>query len=282
MNRYPIYALAVVLLLVGTAMVAALPLSPASASPLSVATSSPVTGTVAGPNLLAQNGVGTYWVNGTGGPAIAANGTKVGNLTYYASVQGVNTTGITFAPDESGIVNGSGPAATLSVNNVTQVLTLVVMISSVLHNESLNTTANESINLTYSVHVVQPYIIAATIINPSTATVLTFEVSIALDGTVVGTAKVPTITPGGSYSLSFKYVTLGLSTGWHTFSISLAAEHGLVSFTNGSLVYSQSIYIPGPPPNYTLWYVLGAVLFLGVLFIFATRVLARRRGVARR
>ena len=69
---------------------------------------------------------------------------------------------------------------------------------------------------------------------------------------------------------------------WHTFSISLASQHGLVTFPGGAQQYSQSFYVTGPPPDYTVWYVAGIGAFLGAVFIWSTRVAARRRGRAKK
>lgn len=237
--------------------------------------SSTVSGSIGGPQLLGENSHATYFVNGTGGPAIAPNGTLIGNLTYFASVHGPSTTGVLFTPAQNGIVNGAAPRATLTVT-VPETLTIAVMVSSIYHG------ANASINFTYVVTVVQPYLVAATIVDTSTTSVLSFPVAIELDGSYVGNVTVPPLTSGQKYQLQFPYVTLGLSAGTHTFSISLENEHGLVTFANGATVYSQSIYVPGPATDYTVWYIAGAIAFFGAIFIFVTRVAARRRGATRR
>jgi hypothetical protein len=235
-----------------------------------------VTGSVRGPTVLATQGKGTYTVNGSGGPAFASNGTEVGNVTVYFSVAAGNLSGVAITPAQLGIVFGRAGQTTLTVGATAEVVSIGVMISSVYQHQ------NQSINLTYTVNVVTPYIVAATIVAGASSTVLSFPVQVELDGSAVGTVTVPSLTPGGSYNLSFEYPTLGLSPGEHTFSISLASEHGLVSFANGATVYSTTFYVTGPAPNYTLWYVAGTVAFFGVLFIFMTRVAARRRGALRK
>jgi hypothetical protein len=270
-------ALAAALLLLFAAFVAA-PAARAGPAPALTAasTASNLTGSISGPKVIRTNGDGFYDFNATGGAAYASNGTLVGNLTFYATVVAGNTSGVTITPSSGTIANGTYRGAALQVNNVSQVLTLSVEITSVYQ------TTNDSINLTYAVSVVQPYVVAATIFDRASATVLSFVVTVSLDGAPVGSVTVPSLTSGTSYDLSFDYVTLGLASGWHTFSLTLAAAHGLVTFTNGSTFYAVSFYIPGATPDYTLWYVAGVVAFFGVLFIFATRVAARRRGVARK
>ena len=245
-------------------------------SALASPSSSAVTGSVTGPNVLAIGGSVDIAINGTGGPAFAANGTQVGNLTYYASVEGTSLTGVGVTPAQHAITNHTAETPLLTVGSVAETLTVLVLLSSVYGHQNVST------NLTYTVVVVQPYVVSATIVNPGPSAVLGFSVVINLDGNPVGKVSVPNLGPGKEYNLSFDYATLGLSAGEHTFSISLSNEHGLVTFAGGATSFSQSFYIEGASPNYTLWYVVGGVAFVGVLFIFMTRVAARRRGAIRK
>ena len=236
----------------------------------------PVQGSVQGPSVIATLGTAHLTLNASGGPAFAPNGTQVGNLTYHASVAGADLTGVSVVPSSSAFVLGKNQTPVLSVGSTPELLTLTFEISSVYG------TQNDSTNLTYTVRVVQPYVVGAIILNSGTTTVLPFTVDVRLDGIVVGNVSVPSITPQGEYNLSFQYATAGLSPGDHTFSISLANEHGLVTFANGASSYSVTFYVPGAAPNDTVWYAFGGLAFVGVLFIFATRVAARRRGAVRK
>ncbi len=277
-RRFASLTLAVLaLLLVGTVATVALAAPTPRTPGLALTTSStPVNGTIQGPTVLGISGSGGYYINGSGGPAYASDGTKVGNLSYYVNVVGTNTTGVIFSPTRNNITDGVSPMANLTVNAIVQILTIDVMISSTYNG------TNASINFTYTVHVVQPYLLTATLFDRSIADLMAFTLNISLDGTSVGNVTVPSMTAGGTYHLNFSYVTLGLSPGWHTFTISLVPERGLVTFANGSLVFSESFYVAPAPTNYELWYIAGVVAFFGVLFIWLTRVAARRRGVARR
>jgi hypothetical protein len=236
----------------------------------------PVTGNITGPSLLAVGTNHRYLIQATGGPAVEANGTITGNLTYYASVTGGNLTGVQITPASAAIVKGAPGNPLLTVGLVPETLTIHVEIDSVLGK------ANESINMTYTVQVVQPYVVTAVILNPSNATTEPFSVLVYLDGVQVGNVTVPALLSHDSYNLSFSYPSAGLSSGWHTFSISLASTHGLLRFASGATTYDESFYIPGPSPDYTLWYLVGAVAFIGVLFIFGARVGARRRGTSKK
>ena len=271
MNR-PLPVALVIVLAVGLVAVGVGSLPGARAA----SSSNPVTGSVHGPRVIATQGTTHLTVSATGGPAFAANGTQIGNLTYYASIAGNDLTGVSVVPSSNGFVLGQNQSPLLEVGATPEVLTLTFEIASVYQRENVTT------NLTYTITVVQPYVVAATIVNSGTTTVLAFTVSVDLDGTLVGNVSVPSITPSGEYNLSFQYATLGLSAGEHTFSLSLADARGLVTFAGGATSYSVSFYVPGASPDYTVWYVFGALAFVGVLFIFATRVAARRRGAVRK
>ncbi len=239
--------------------------------------SSPVTGNISGPTLLALRATGAvYEIRGSGGPAYAANGSLVGNVTYHATVTGPNLTGVSFTPEEAALFNNSPDRGSLDVGNTSEVLTIVVEVSSAYKTE------NQSINVTWTVHVVQPYIVRATLVAGPNATVSPFTVLVDLDGVLVGNVSIPTLLPNESYQFSYSYATLGLSPGEHTFTLYLQDPHGLVVFAGGATIYSVTFNVPGASPNYTLWYVAGAVAFFGTTFIFVTRLAARRRGQGRR
>jgi hypothetical protein len=236
----------------------------------------PVSGSIVGKTVLGYDTSGAYTINGTGGPGVAANGTIIGNLSFYVSVAGTNTSGVTVSPDSGKVLNGIPGSVSLAVTNVSQVLTLNVLLASTLNS------SNASTNFSIQVTVVQPYVLSTTIYNLGNATVSSFVVLIDLDGSPVGNQTVPTMAPHGTYLFEFKYPTVGLSTGSHTFTVSLTTVHGLIRFANGTTVYSVTFDIPGPPPSYTLWYVAGVAAYLGALFIFGALVGARRRGASKK
>jgi CARDB protein len=273
MTSRPLAVLALVLvLLLPTLLVAVGALAPYARG----ATPPTVGGSITGPTIVATQSTTKYEIDGYGGPATAPNGTAVGNITYYASLVGSNLTGVSISPPTANISGNRSIAADLVVGNASETVTIDVMISSVYQGK------NESTNFSLAVLIAQPYVVAATIVDSSSSTVTGFTVYITLDGTVIGNVSVPSLVAGGKYQLSFKYPTAGLTSGDHTFAMSLAQEHGLVTFANGQTFYSQTVYVTGPAPNYTLWYVAGIVAFFGAIFIFASRVAARRRGAARR
>jgi hypothetical protein len=272
MKVAPRALLLVTLLLAGTLAGVPLAAPAVQASPSGGA----VTGTMTGPNVLAYHGVGAYVINGTGGPAVAPNGTIVGNLSYYFTISGANTTGVSISPSSGLILTNIPGSVKLTVANLSEVLTINVLLASVLNQSNVST------NFSISVTVVQPFILSTTLYNLGNESVTSFPVLVDLDGALVGNVSVPTMLAHSTYAFVFQYATLGLSAGQHTFSISLTTVHGLVRFANGTTVYSVSFNIPSSPPSYTLWYVAGVLAFIGALFIFGARVGARRRGTSKK
>jgi hypothetical protein len=263
-----------------TALVAVLLLAAGLALPLghlapvgaSTAAAATLTGAITGPSVVGLALQTTFTITAAGGPAEAANGTIVGIYSYSASYSAVNTTGVAFTPTSGVLVNQS---VTLSFTaaNVTEPLTLFVLVNSSYQGTNVST------NLSDVIQIVQPYRLNANLQVGDEAGVAPFYVTVDLDGTPVGSVKVPSLSAGASYPISFAYVVPGgISPGWHTFSMTLAAEHGLVTFQGGVTSYSVSFYVPGPPPDYTPWYLLGITVLIAVILIYSMRVGAPRRG----
>ena len=260
---------AVLLLLAGPlALVSAAPPAPAATS------YGPLVGGVTGPSLVAISGRGSYVVTASGGPAEAPNGTQIGIYSYSASLGGLpvgNASGAIITPNSGVLVNGT-VSLSFVAPNFTATVTIFVDVTSGYHG------TNVSQNFSTVVRVTQPYRLQATLVVGSTASVASFRVTVTLDGAPVGTVTVPTLTGGATYPLNFTYVTSGLSVGWHTFAVSLSQEHGLVTFSGGQEQYASTFYVPGPPPDFTVWYLAGAAAFVGAILILTMRVGARRRG----
>ncbi len=248
-----------------------------AAAPGASSTSSPpLTGNITGPSFLATSSNGTYRLNATGGPAYV-DGSLVGTITWKARLVASNTTGSSLTPT-NGTLTAAKPNAslTLKVGALAERIQLIVTVTSSFAG------ANKTINLTKSIRSVVPYTLRATLVAGTNAGTLSFVVLVALDGKRVGNVTIPSLKPGASYSLSYRYATLGLSSGYHTFTLSIAEAHGLVTFGNGRTVEAFTFYVAPAPTNNTIWYVVGVIAFFGVLFIYGTRVAARRRPPTRR
>ncbi len=250
--------------------------APAVAGAVPAGTPGNVTGNISGPTVIPTNNNETYFVNGTGGPAIAPTGEQVGNLTWYATVAGTNTSSVVVFPTTGTLKNSTPGVTTVEPGALLQALTLTIEIV------STNTTANETTNITLVIHVVQPYTLVMELQASRDAGVAAFNITILLDGNYVGKVHIPNMAAWANYTADYEYATLSIASGTHTFTASLASEHGLVTFPGGDMNLSVSFYVPGAPPSYTIWYVAGIVAFFGALFIFVTRVAARRRAPARK
>lgn len=273
MSARPVAVVALLLLL----LVPALFVTLGVASPSARAAGTPsVTGSFTGPAVVATGSTTQFHISGYGGPAFSANGTLVGNISYFTTLVASNLTGISISPPTAKFTHNNTITANLVSGDATETLSIQVMISSVGHGK------NQSTNLSLTVHIVRPYVISTTVVNSSPSVVTGFTLDITLDDRVIGNATVPTLQPAGKYVVTFSYATLGLSSGEHTFGISLAQEHGLVTFSGGQTQFSETVYVTGPPPDYTVWYIAGIAAFFGAIFIFASRVAARRRGATRR
>ncbi|MFZ0699651.1 MAG: hypothetical protein WAN74_05635 [Thermoplasmata archaeon] len=257
---------------VATPTAAAPPASPSATN----AASTSLTGSITGPTVLAYNATEFYTLNATGGPAFSSSGVMVGNITYYIALGATNLTGVSMSPTQGAIVNSTAQFSSLTVSNISETVTIHVMISSVYLTE------NQSINLTYDVLIVKPYALTVNLTAGPNSTVLSFLIDIYLDGIYAGDYKVPTLTPSEVYTISWAYASAPLSSGTHTFTLAIpTGDKGLVTFPNGQSSYSYSFYITGPAPDYTLWIVLGVLAFVAVAFISLILVGGRRRNRGR-
>jgi hypothetical protein len=262
----PLRVLLVAVLLLAAVLPALLVAPDARAAPSYGALS----GTIAGPANVGETQNASYVVNVSGGPAIASNGTQVGLYSYNASVTGTNTTGVSFSPSAGSMPNGTVKLE-LRASNISQLLTLYVLVTSSASGK------NATQNLSYSVNVVVPYRITATLVAGSSGTLSPFVLTVTLDGTPIGSIPVGTLTAGARTPIAYNYVNPNLAPGWHTFAISLAQEHGLVSFAGGGESISVTFYVAGPSPNDSVYIVIGIGAFVGVVFIWSIRVGAGRR-----
>jgi hypothetical protein len=230
----------------------------------------PIQGTITGPTIVGRSLQVQYTVNGSGGPAVAANGTMVGNITFNATLSGNNVTTASIAPPTGVLVNG-GVILRFTAPNITEAVNITVKLTSSYG------TLNASQNFSLIVQIVQPYVLSGLLVAGPT-TVTGFNMTVTVDGIPVGQVAVPTIAANGTYRFTYDYVPQGLSAGWHTMAISLAPEHGLVSFKGGLSQISVQFFITSPPPDYALDVAVGIAAFAVAVFIWGSVVGARRRG----
>lgn len=269
--------LALVVIAVVAALGALAPAALGSAVPAAAGSSPPLAGNVSGPGFVATSGTASFYLNASGGPA-GPLGAIIGTISWNATLSGGNLTGSSVSPSTGTITNATSQPVTMTVTTgaVVETLKLTVKLT------STGLSGNKTTDVSTSFRIVTPYVVRATLVAGANAAVLPFNVTVALDGAVVGAMTVPKLSPNETYDLVYRYASGGLSSGDHTFTLAIADPHGLVTFSNGLTVETTTFYVAPAPTSDTVWYVIGAVAFFGVLFIYATRVAARRQGSARR
>jgi hypothetical protein len=260
-SRVAMLGLLLLLLSVGVGLPA-----PAHAS----ASYPPITGTITGPDVVGLNLQAQYQVNATGGPAYTLQGFPVGNVTFNATLSGNNITGASIQPPTGVLVNGE-VGLRFVAPNVTEEVTLRVELTSTYKGTSA------SANLTRTISIVAPYVLSGVLIAGPT-TVTGFNMTVTVDGTSVGRVVVPTISANGSYRFTYDYVPQSLAPGWHTIAVSVAPEHGLVSFAGGVMQLATTFYVSGPAPDVLLDASVGIAAIAAAVFIWGSVVGARRRG----
>jgi len=250
-------------------------LGPASPVPMA-GTSPPLSAHLTGLTTLGTLMNATYTVTATGGPATAANGTVVGVYDYRASYTALNRTGILFGSQAVGVLVNGTTSLRFTAPAVVEPVTLAVLITSTYQG------VNATQNVTVLVNIVQPFVLRATVVVGGGASVAPFNLTVTLDGAPVGQIGVVGLSAGQTYPVSFRYVDTGMPSGWHTFSVSLAQEHGLVTFPGGAETYTSTFYVAPPPADNTVWYLSGTVAFFGAIVIWTARVGARRRGKSKK
>jgi hypothetical protein len=229
-----------------------------------------ITGNITGPSVVGRSLQVQYTVYGSGGPAVAANGTMVGNITYNATLSGNNVTTASIQPTPGVLVDGS-VILRFTAPNLTEAVTISVNLTSSYGG------ANASKTISKVVQIEAPYVLSGLLVAGPT-TVAGFNMTVTVDGVPVGQVVVPSIGANGSYRFSFNYVPQSVAPGWHTMAVSLAPEHGLVTFTGGLSELSVRFFITSPPPNYALDVGVGVAAFAVAVFIWGSVVGARRRG----
>ena len=230
----------------------------------------PITETTTGPSIVGRSLQAKYIVTGAGGPAVAANGTMVGFIDFNVTLTGNNVSTASIAPPTGVLLNGS-VILTFTAPNVTELVTLQVKLTSEYNGTNVSAFFNNT------VQVVSPYVLSGVLVAGPTM-VSGFNMTVTVDGRPVGQVVVPTIDANGSYQFTFNYVPQGIAAGWHTIAVSLAPEHGLVTFQGGVQQLSVQFFITSPPPDYALDVGVGIVAFALAVFIWGSVVGARRRG----
>jgi hypothetical protein len=238
------------------------------ASPLAAGASRPLTAHLTGPSVVAVRGKADFYMVAFNGTAVNASG-LVGNYTFTTQLLGPNTTGAFVQPPSGAFATNN---QTFSVGSIPTPGTYTLAVSLTSHGPS----GNETANFTKSFQVVTPYLLTATVYNPSNRTVTGASVQVLLDGKVVGSAGLTSLAPLTHATFTFNYTTVGLSPGDHTFTLVIQSVPGLLVFAGGGRTLSVTFYVQAPAANYTLDWEAGIVLAVLAIFISLLIVVPRR------
>lgn len=259
--------MAVFLLVSSLALGAAV--SPAASYP-------PLKGTITGPTLLAVGAKATFTLTASGGPAAPTSGTLTGNYTYNASLSGGNTSGGSVTPTSGSLVKELASLTVTAPNNTGSYILTVELKSSPPRTGNSTYT-----NVTYPFNVVVPYVVTATLVNPTEYAIKGAVIAVSLDGTNVNDITISTIGANGTYNFAYNYTTSGLSSGYHTFTLTIHSTPGLLEFLgpNGQRVsqLTTTFYVTPPAPDYTLYILTGISLTVLAIFISLLVVGGRAR-----
>ncbi len=230
--------------------------------------SNPLTARLTGPPAIAVKGKGNFYMVAFNGTAVDASG-LVGNYTFTTQLLGPNTTGAFVQPPSGAFATDN---QTFTVGSISSPGTYTLAVSLVSHGPS----GNETANFTRTFQVVTPYLLTATVYNPSNRTVTGASVEVLLDGKVLGSAGLTSLAPLTHATFTYNYTTLGLSPGEHTFTLVIQSVPGLLVFSGGAHTESISFYVQAAPANYTLDWEVGILLTVLAIFISLLIVAPRR------
>lgn len=247
--------LAILLVSIGPGSVSALSLAPASSA-------HPLKGNITGPTVLPVTGQGTYVLEASGGPAELANGTVKGNYTYNATIIGINTTGGLVSPATGTLTNGTADLTLTGPNNTGNYILNVNVTS------KPDTGNSTSIIVSYNFTTVVPYVLSDSLDNHNSFAITGARVIVGFDGSTVATITLPSIAANGTYDFVYNYTTsAGLSSGYHTFTLTISGTSNLLTFSNGQTQLSVTFYVQPPATDYTWYYAIGALLVALAIFI---------------
>lgn len=238
----------------------------------------PLNTTITGPSTLPTNGTGNYYAVASGGPAETLEGSYVGNYTFTNEIVGVDTTGSFVTPSSGAFI---GRDANFSIGGLVNDGTYTFELNVTSHGAGSKPTNLTQI-FTFQITVVVPYLISATVQNMNSYTVSGAVIDVLLDGTFVGATTIPSLAASGTSVITYNYTNTTLSPGYHTFTLEIKGPPGLLEFTNGQSMFSETFYVQGAPPNYTYYWFGGASLavlaVLISLIIFGPRRPRRKKS----
>ncbi len=187
----------------------------------------------------------------SGGPA-AEYGT---NYTFKAEIVADNMTGSSVTPSTGS--SGSG-VFHLNVTMPGEAQTIKVRINAT--SKSRDSTDYVSKLRDFEINVVEPIVIKATVYNTGSVDAENVTATFYADGILLG-EQVFSLTAGANKVLVHNWTWANIAEGEHVVSVLIDDDDGIVEFSDGNNVFSQTIYVgsQGNP--------IGAVLTVGVIIM---------------
>ncbi|MGB9635684.1 MAG: CARDB domain-containing protein [Thermoplasmata archaeon] len=223
----------------------------------------PVRVVISGPDTAGVKEVRTYYVNVSGGPAMAG-----GNYSYRAVVKGENTTGSYVTPAEGNNTHGHFEV-NVTMPEKPQHITLEITATSASH------AGNKSLTKEFLIEVVIPYTFKVTVKNSGNIDVYGCQIDVLVDNEKITDFKFD-ITRNSTYTFEYNYTGKIESPGWHTVKFVLKNTNGLIEFENGTNEISFSFY-KAPPPLPKWVPLVIALILIPVVSIIILLLLGRRK-----
>ncbi len=187
-----------------------------------------------------------------GGPA----GDSVGNFSYKAEIVGSNTTGSAVNPS-------TGTSATgVFALNVTMPASAPQTIKIKINATSKNSggTASTTDEREFSMKVVDPVVIRATVFNNGPVDAVNVTASFYADGELLET-RTFSVSAHSSSLLEHNWTFLDIKSGKHVVTVTIDDPNNIAEFSDGNNVFSRTIYL-GTQGNPA-----GAVLTIGIIIM---------------
>lgn len=198
----------------------------------------------------------------TGGPAEEFDT----NFTYKAEIVASNKTGSSVSPSTGTSATG---VFNLTVTMPGEAQTIKVRINASSKGELSSDVVTKVRD--FEVKVVQPIVITATVYNTGVVDAEDVSAKFYADGIYLG-EQVFSLAAGSSKALTYNWTWANIADGEHVVSVVIDDKYGIVEFSDGNNVLSQTIYVgsQGNP--------IGAILSVGVIImgvLVALMIMAR-------
>jgi len=202
---------------------------------------------ITGPTYLGLGQSGSYAVHVTGGPG--------GKFNYSAQVSTIAA----LVTPSSGSSNGT---FNLTVKAPAEAQDVVLTV-----NVTSSTGAKISSSERYTIKIVEPVVIKATVKNAANMTVSNVPIEFWADGQVLNSTTF-TINGNSTKTVMYNWTSPSIAPGLHNITIKIDPNNQFVKFATGGSEYSTTIYIGDP--GFGTWNLVLAIALAFLLFFAFT------------